>query len=613
MFRPSLADVSNVDQLSFFSKTLNPDDNTRQCQPSLARLTMLTTPRRLLLRSALKRCSRFLATSSPDDYARASRASKRPLAAREAKRFATDELDDWETGDSLRERSRHGGGTPRGRGGGRGRGRAAGMRLGGGGRTRGRYSGEMAWWEDDNELGQGRRGREPPPRESWPPAASVSEKEALRDFKPRVLVRQRQDSSPGIFFGADTFESVGADEEMISAVGQFGFSKPSHVQALAYKPLLEARGQRAVLLADQAGSGKTLAYLLPLMQRLRQEEGAPDPGRPPRMLVVTPTEELCAQVLRIVRALAKVSPLRSVALTGGGKFRTQREFLEEGVDLVVATPGRLWQLYEAGHFQFKALEALVLDECDVLLGDGFDFAEFVEPLRDALPPQTPTVLVTATIPGETYAQLEQIFGEVKPLLGPNLHRLAGGVEERIVDCSGGEINEEAGFIRKFEAMYSLMNKEAAQRTIIFCNKIETCRKVENFMHRRDRRGQKYEVLPYHTAIEEKSRATNLKRFLKSPKPTDESEQHQERHQRPMVLISTDRASRGIDGALVDHVVLFDFPRDPSEYVRRVGRTARGAGGTGAVSVLVLGRQVPLAQKILNRSEKGLPVERLPIP
>eukprot|EP00889_Picochlorum_renovo_P000435 jgi/Picre1/27465/NNA_000432.t1 len=142
--------------------------------------------------------------------------------------------------------------------------------------------------------------------------------------------------------------------------------------------------------------------------------------------------------------------------------------------------------------------------------------------------------------------------------------------EQIVDCSGGdEISEESGILRKSAAMLASLQEQKRDRTIVFCNKIETCRKV--------------------------------------PGRDDVSRGQSKR----LVLVCTDRASRGVDSAYVEHVILFDFPREPSEYVRRVGRTARGAGGEGVVTVLVLGRQVKLAQHVSSRNQKGLPVHAIP--
>jgi ATP-dependent RNA helicase DDX18/HAS1 len=146
--------------------------------------------------------------------------------------------------------------------------------------------------------------------------------------------------------------------------------------------------------------------------------------------------------------------------------------------------------------------------------------------------------------------------------------------------------------------------------------------VENFLNRAHGREDAVEVLPHHAAIGDSVRDANLKRFLATPSGAASSTRRggdrggsggsavgagEER----LVLVCTDRASRGMDSAFVEHVVLFDMPRDPSEYLRRVGRTTRGAGGTGVVSVLALGRQVKLAKEIIDRNQGGLALHRIP--
>jgi ATP-dependent RNA helicase DDX18/HAS1 len=126
--------------------------------------------------------------------------------------------------------------------------------------------------------------------------------------------------------------------------------------------------------------------------------------------------------------------------------------------------------------------------------------------------------------------------------------------------------------------------------------------IENFLNRTMPKEEKVVVLAHHAAVTPETRETNLQRFLIPPE--DSSQQR-------LILVCTDRASRGVDSAFVDHVVLFDFPRDPSEYLRRVGRTGRGASGRGVVTVLVLGRQVKLANDVIGRNQSGLPVHALP--
>ncbi|CAL8471592.1 g11134 [Coccomyxa elongata] len=418
------------------------------------------------------------------------------------------------------------------------------------------------------------------------------------------LVR-RGPGSTATFFTQSSFKDVGASDEMVKALRSIGIERPSFIQAAAYQVLMS--GARHIVLADHAGSGKTLAYLLPLVQALREEEQSLCDSltmrNAPRVIVIAPTTELCAQVLMVARGLAKGAPFRAIALTGGFKWKTQKEALEEGVDVVVATPGRLGEHIKAGNLRLHQCRAVVLDEVDVLLGDTFAFAQQVAPLRSAAPESTRFVLVTATLAEPVYLQLQQDFPGITPAFGPGLHRTAPGVLEQLVDCSGGDvINEETGFERKAAALLRVLKEQGASRTIVFCNKIETCRKVENLLKRKGDEADKEDlmVLPYHAAIEDGVRSKALKTFLAPPMGGPK-----------MVLVCTDRASRGIDSAHVEHVVLFDFPRDPSEYVRRAGRVSRGAGASGVVSILVLGRQVSLAKQLLERNQKGLPIHKVP--
>ncbi|KAI8113511.1 hypothetical protein M9435_003512 [Picochlorum sp. BPE23] len=411
------------------------------------------------------------------------------------------------------------------------------------------------------------------------------------------------------FFSAASWKELGAHEDMIHALEAIGIKRPSHIQAESFAAL-ESDAMH-VLLADHAGSGKTLSYLVPLLQQLKVEEkakGGPV-GRPgqPRIVVIVPTAELCTQVLRVCRALSRTLKFRSGIFTGGHPMRTQKKTLENGVDIVVGTPGRLLELQASGSLDVSQCSHVVCDEADVLLGPASSFAEQVLPLKDSCPETTKFVLVTATVPSDIYTDIEVMFPGIVSALGPGLHRTAPGCMEQIVDCSGGdEISEESGILRKSAAMLASLQEQKRDRTIVFCNKIETCRKVENFLNR-SLIEDDIEVLPYHAAISPVNRDKNLSRFLQVPGRDDVSRGQSKR----LVLVCTDRASRGVDSAYVEHVILFDFPREPSEYVRRVGRTARGAGGEGVVTVLVLGRQVKLAQHVSSRNQKGLPVHAIP--
>ncbi|CAI5491365.1 unnamed protein product [Closterium sp. Naga37s-1] len=443
------------------------------------------------------------------------------------------------------------------------------------------------------------------------------------------------------------------------------------LQPQPYAPLPRrtgARGQAAAfpyvlrgadcIMADQTGTGKTLAYLLPLLQRLkaheleraRGSEGGSGEGeggegvgggrvggarmgaapKRPAAIVLVPTTELANQVVRVARQLsAGGMRVRSVAVTGGHRWRTQVEALAGGVDVVVGTPGRVLQHLDAGSMLLDDVTCVVVDEADIMFDDD-DFSAALKPIRMGCSRACQVVHVTATLPADVHEQLLAEYPTAVSLIGPSLHLTSSGLHEVLVDCSqaeGEQRSEEGGFARKRAALLQIVGASRGRRrgdaegeegegsvgavregeessvgskkTIVFCNKIETCRWVENVLVRADRQQRRYRVLVCHAGIAPDARRQALEQLLAPNPPL------------PLILVCTDRASRGIDSIDVDRVVLFDFPRDPSEYVRRVGRTARGAGGTGTVYVFVQGGQVGLARRIMTRSDRGLPVHEVP--
>ncbi|KAL1112380.1 hypothetical protein V6Z11_D02G122400, partial [Gossypium hirsutum] len=404
------------------------------------------------------------------------------------------------------------------------------------------------------------------------------------------------------FFSRKTFANLGCSEYMIKSLKQQLFLCPSHIQAKAFGPVIE--GQSCII-ADQSGSGKTLAYLAPLVQRLREEElqgVSKSSSGSPRAVIIVPTAELASQVLNSCRSLSKFGvPFRSMVVTGGFRQKTQLENLEQSVDVLIATPGRFMFLIKEGFLQLANLRSAVFDEVDILFNDE-DFKVALQSLIDSSPVITQYLFVTATLPVEIYNRLIEVFPDTKVIMGPGMHHISSGLEEVLVDCSGeGTLKTpDTAFLNKKTALLKLVEESPVSKTIVFCNKIETCRKVENVLKRFDRKGTHVRILPFHAALAQETRLINLKEFTHS-QPGGDS----------LILVCTDRASRGIDFAGVDHVVLFDFPRDPSEYVRRVGRTARGAGGKGKAFIFVVGKQVPLARKIIERNQKGHPLHEVP--
>ncbi|WOL03222.1 DEAD-box ATP-dependent RNA helicase 50 [Canna indica] len=416
------------------------------------------------------------------------------------------------------------------------------------------------------------------------------------------LKQHRKKGTEGGFFSRKSFKDVGCTDDMVEALRVLTFARPSNIQAMAYGPILEGK---SCIIADQSGSGKTMAYLAPTIQCLRQEEvqgHGKSSSRSPRVIILVPTAELASQVLSNCRSMAKCGvPFRSMIATGGFRQRTQLDNLNEETDVLIATPGRFMYLLQEGFLQLTNLRCIVLDEVDILFRDE-GFEQVLDGLITTAPMSAQYLFVTATLPVDIYNKVVEIFPDLQVIMGPGMHRTSSGLEEVLVDCSGAdgeEKNPDTAFLNKKSALLQLLEESPVSKTIIFCNKIETCRKVENILNRFDRKGSQIKVLPFHAAIAQEIRLSNMREFLTSNSKDS------------MFLICTDRASRGIDFASVDHVVLFDFPRDPSEYVRRVGRTARGAGGKGKAYVFVVGKQVSLARRIMERNKKGHPLHDLP--
>ncbi|CAL4920335.1 unnamed protein product [Urochloa decumbens] len=436
----------------------------------------------------------------------------------------------------------------------------------------------------------------------WGNIADVTYGQQNRKQREPLDFPQRKGPLDTGFFSRRSFKEIGCSDDILAALKNFDFPRPSHIQAMAYGPILEGR---SCIIADQSGSGKTLAYLCPIVQNLRKEEVQglhKSSPRNPRVIVLTPTAELASQVLNNCRLISKSGvPFRSMVATGGFRQKTQLESLEQELDVLIATPGRFLYLLQEGFVQLANLRCVVLDEVDILFGEE-GFEQVLHQLITLAPVTTQYLFVTATLPLDIYNKVVETFPDCEVIMGPGVHRTSSRLEEILVDCSGDdneEKNPETAFSNKKSALVKIIEEAPVRKTIIFCNKIETCRKVENVLRRLDRKASQIKVIPFHAALDQAQRIANIKEFLK--KQTAES----------MFLVCTDRASRGIDFTNVNHVVLFDYPRDPSEYVRRVGRTARGASGNGKAFVFAVGKQVSLARRVMERNMKGHPLHDVP--
>ncbi|KAI6685112.1 hypothetical protein NL676_031025 [Syzygium grande] len=312
---------------------------------------------------------------------------------------------------------------------------------------------------------------------------------SLDDYRSesKDLYSHRKVSSYSDFHSRKSFEDLGCSDFMIESLRKQRFLRPSHIQAMAFKPVIEGK---TCIIADQSGSGKTLAYLAPVVQRLRQEELqglSKSFSRRPRVVILVPTAELASQVLSNCRSISKFgAPFRSMVATGGFRQKTQLENIEEGVDVLIATPGRFIFLVKEGFLELKDLRCVILDEVDILCNDE-EFEAAFQSIINSSPVATQYLFVTATLPVDIYYKIVEILPDCEVIMGPGIHRTSPHLEEFLIDCSGEEDSEktsDTAFLNKKSALIQLAEESPVTKTIVFCNKIETCRKVENALKTR---------------------------------------------------------------------------------------------------------------------------------
>jgi ATP-dependent RNA helicase DDX18/HAS1 len=385
-----------------------------------------------------------------------------------------------------------------------------------------------------------------------------------------------------------------------------GITRPSRIQSMAWPQILN--GQHTIV-ADQTGSGKTLAYLVPLLLRaLSSSNTTATTGNStkiygaPKLLVLAPTAELADQIRAVCMKISQTVPFNTMVVTATGKQTTSirdqiRRIQRTPIDVMISTPGRISTILRTRNsgLDLSHLQTIVLDEVDILLIDE-TFGAQLRTVGEAAPLETTQfVFVTATLPDQIVKTVTKEFPGVVQVRGPGLHRVAPTMKERLIDVSvPSEFNRDPAmcFDIKAKQLLQALRLTRCRRTLIFCNTVESCRTVENLLNRKDRRGQVYEVSAYHNAMTPEARNANLQVFAQGRPGQDDHTDY--------VLICTERAARGVDfdAAPVDHVVIFDFPKDPAEYVRRVGRTAR-AGRTGSSTVFAYGWQLPIARKVMG--------------
>jgi len=330
------------------------------------------------------------------------------------------------------------------------------------------------------------------------------------------------------------FTQLGVMPELRRALKDSGYIRPTPIQAEAIPVILEGND---LIGTAQTGTGKTAAFVLPLLQRLSGNSGKT------RSLVLTPTRELAAQVDLAVRRYGRFLNLRSTAIYGGVPQRPQEEALRGGVDIVVATPGRLLDLMTQGLLELSRIEIFVLDEADRMLDMGFlpDIREVVR----HLPKQRQTLLFSATLP-DAIRDLAQSVQRNPVRVEVGLKRMPPtGVDQHLFPVPPQ---------LKTDLLLHLLGKETMDPLLVFTRTKHGADRLHRVLEK-----HRYKVAQIHSGRSQRQRQEALDGF---------------RRNRYQILVATDIAARGIDVQNISHVVNFDIPNNTDDYIHRVGRTGR---------------------------------------
>ncbi|HBM09918.1 DEAD/DEAH box helicase [Pseudomonas sp. Choline-3u-10] len=381
-----------------------------------------------------------------------------------------------------------------------------------------------------------------------------------------------------------TFASLGLIDQLLRTLESLEYTQPTPVQAKAIPAVLKGRDLMA---AAQTGTGKTAGFALPLLQRLLHE-GPQVASNSVRALVLVPTRELAEQVHESFRTYGQDLPLRTYAVYGGVSINPQMMALRKGIDVLVATPGRLLDLYRQNAVKFSQVQALVLDEADRMLDLGF--SEELDALFSALPKKRQTLLFSATFSDPIRQMAQELLRDPLSIEVSPRNAAAKTVKQWLVPVDKK---------RKSELFLHLLAEKRWGQVLVF---VKTRKGVDQLVDELQAQGVSSDAI--HGDKPQASRLRALERFKAGE---------------VQVLVATDVAARGLDIHDLPQVVNFDLPTVAEDYVHRIGRTGR-AGATGEAVSLVAADEVDqlaaietLIQQVLPRHDEPgfVPDHRVP--
>jgi superfamily II DNA/RNA helicase len=345
-----------------------------------------------------------------------------------------------------------------------------------------------------------------------------------------------------------SFADLGLSDETLRAVTESGYTEPTPIQAAAIQPVLMMKDLIAIA---QTGTGKTASFVLPMIDILAHGRAR---ARMPRSLILEPTRELAAQVAENFEKYGKYHKLSMALLIGGVNMSDQVAALEKGVDVLIATPGRLMDLFQRGKILLTGCSMLVIDEADRMLDMGF--IPDIEEICTKLPATRQTLLFSATMPGPIKKLADKFLSNPKQIEVARVGTTNASIEQALVTTTSRG---------KRETLRGLLKADDVTTAIIFANRKTTVRELNQSLQRHGFRSGEI-----HGDMEQPARLKELDRFKGGE---------------INILVASDVAARGLDIKGVSHVFNFDAPWHPDDYVHRIGRTGR-AGATGKAFTLI---------------------------
>ena len=335
-----------------------------------------------------------------------------------------------------------------------------------------------------------------------------------------------------------TFKDLDLSNQLNYAIEELGFTSPTPIQQEAYSVV---RSGKDVVGIAQTGTGKTFAYMLPILRDLKFSK-----QKHPRVLVLVPTRELVIQVVDEIQKLAKYINVRVLGVYGGTNINTQKQAILQGLDIIVATPGRLYDLGLSNALKLKSIQKLVIDEVDVMLDLGFRFQ--LMNIFDIIPERKQNVLFSATMTEDVDLLIYDFF--------KNPHKISIAVSGTPLDNIEQVTYNVPNFFTKVNLLHHfLRDKEAFNKVLIFV----AFKRTADFLFKHIEAFFGDETCVIHSNKTQNYRIRSIKQF-------DEGSNR--------ILVATDVMARGLDFNNVSHVINFDTPEFPENYMHRIGRTGR---------------------------------------